>query len=135
MHALSNGSAGARSIADMVTVQGIPLSRYRAGRCMKQLGLVSGQVPAHRYKKADQPHVALPIDWIDSPIERFFRSLKTEWVPETGYRSFEEAKARITDHIFGYYNRFRPHKNNDSLPPAVTEEKYWNAQSTVATFT
>ena len=73
--------------------------------------------------------------WDNSPMERFFRSLKTEWVPETGYRSFEEAKARITDYIFGYYNRFRPHKNSDGLPPAVAEEKYWNAQSLVATFT
>jgi putative transposase len=60
MHALSNGSAGARSIASMVTTQGIPLSRYRAGRRMKRLGLVSSQVPSHRYKKADQPHVSIP---------------------------------------------------------------------------
>ena len=241
MHALSNGSAGARSLADMVTAQGIPLSRYRAGRRMKRLGLVSSQVPSHRYKKADQPHVSIPnrldrqfdveapnqvwagdityvwsgkrwaylavvLDlfarkpvgwalslspdsalakkaltmayesrgnpdgvmfhsdqgcqytslayrqqlwryqmeqsmsrrgncWDNSPMERFFRSLKTEWVPETGYRTFEEAKANITDYIIGYYNRFRPHKNNGGLPPAVAEKKYWNAQSAVATFT
>ena len=25
--------------------------------------------------------------------------------PETGYRTFEEAKANITDYIIGYYNR------------------------------
>lgn len=47
-HARSNGSAGARSIATMVTAAGTPLSRYRAGRRMKRLGLVSSQLPAHR---------------------------------------------------------------------------------------
>lgn len=67
-------------------------------------------------------------------MERFFRSLKTEWIPETGYRSFEEAKAGITEYILGYYSRLRPHKNNDGLPPAVAEKKYWNAQRMVATF-
>lgn len=44
----------------MVTAEGIPLSRYRAGRRMKVLGLVSNQQPKHRYKKAEQPHVSIP---------------------------------------------------------------------------
>jgi putative transposase len=240
-HALSNGSGGARSIARMVTTAGTPLSRYRAGRHMKRLGLVSNQQPTHRYKKAEQPHVAIPnrldrqfdveapnqiwagdityvwtgkrwaylalvLDlfarrpvgwalslspdsaltkkaltmayesrgepegvmfhsdqgcqytslafrqqvwryrmvqsmsrrgncWDNSPMERFFRSLKTEWIPETGYRSFEEAKARITDYVLGYYSRFRPHTNNDGLPPIMAEQKYWNAQKAVAKIT
>ena len=38
----------------------MPLSRYRAGRRMKQLGLVSTQPPSHAYKKADQPHLDIP---------------------------------------------------------------------------
>lgn len=59
-HALSNGSAGARTIASMVTTAGFPLSRYRAGRRMKALGLVSTQQPRHRYRKADQPHIGYP---------------------------------------------------------------------------
>ncbi|MDI4662716.1 IS3 family transposase, partial [Cobetia sp. BMC6] len=42
-HTVSNGSAGARSIAKMVTQAGIQLSRYRASRRMKQLGLMSSQ--------------------------------------------------------------------------------------------
>jgi putative transposase len=232
-HALSNGSAGARSIAKMVTTAGTPLSRYRAGRRMKLLGLVSSQQPLHRYKKADQPHANIPnrldrafdvaepnqvwagdityvwtgkrwaylalvLDlfarrpvgwalslspdstltkkaltmayesrgnpegvmfhsdqgcqytslafrqqvwryrmvqslsrrgncWDNSPMERFFRSLKTEWIPEIGYRSFEEAKARITDYLLGYYSRFRPHAHNDGLPPVLAEQQHWNA--------
>jgi len=33
------------------------LSRYRASRRMKQLGLMSSQPPSHVYKKGDQPHL------------------------------------------------------------------------------
>ena len=73
--------------------------------------------------------------WDNSPMERFFRSLKTEWIPETGYRSFDEAKGRITDYILGYYSRFRPHGNNDGLPPVIAERQYWNAQKAVAKMT
>ena len=57
---VSNGSAGARTIASIVTARGVPLSRYRAGRMMKELNLVSCQLPGHSYKKANQPHVAIP---------------------------------------------------------------------------
>lgn len=238
VHALSNGSAGARSIAKMVTTAGMPLSRYRAGRRMKLLDLVSSQAPVHRYRKADQPHINIPnrldrafdvaepnqvwagdityvwtgkrwaylalvLDlfarrpvgwalslspdstltkkaltmayesrgnpegvmfhsdqgcqytslvfrqqvwryrmvqsmsrrgncWDNSPMERFFRSLKTEWIPETGYRSFEEAKRQIMDYVLGYYSRFRPHAHNAGLPPVLAEQQYWNAQKIVA---
>jgi putative transposase len=55
-HNLSNGSAGARSIADIVPGFGLPLSRYRAKGVMKRLGLVSTQLPKHRYKKASRAH-------------------------------------------------------------------------------
>ncbi len=238
-HELSNGSAGARTIAGLLTMAGTPLSRYRASRRMKLLGLVSSQPPAHKYKRADQPHVhisnqldrqfdvqapnqvwagditfvwtgkrwaylavvldlfarrpvgwalSLAVDseltrkaltmayesrgnpdgvlfhsdqgcqytslsfqqlvwryrmvqsmsrrgncWDNSPMERFFRSLKTEWIPETGYSAFEEAKSRITDYLLGYYSRFRPHVHNDGMPPVMAEERYWNAQKTLAT--
>lgn len=241
VHELSNGSAGARAIATMVTMAGQPLSRYRAGRRMKLLGLQSNQPPTHQYKKADQPHVSIPnrldrkfdvaapnkvwtgdityiwsgkrwvylavvLDlfarkpvgwamsltadsalttraltmayesrgnpsgvmfhsdqgcqytslafrqqvwryrmtqsmsrrgncWDNSPMERFFRSLKSEWIPTIGYASLEDAKSRITDYILGYYSRFRPHTHNNGLTPVMKEENYWNAQRLVATFT
>jgi putative transposase len=238
---LSNGSAGARTIAKLVTEQGIPLSRYRAARRMQVLGLVSSQQPKHRYKKAEQPHIGIPnrldrqfdveapnavwsgdityvwtgrrwaylalvLDlfarrpvgwalsltpdsaltkkaltmayeargepkgvlfhsdqgcqytslafrqqlwryqmvqsmsrrgncWDNSPVERFFRSLKTEWIPEVGYRSFEEAKYHITEYLIGYYSRFRPHAHNDGLTPNAAEQQYWNAYKPVAKMT
>ena len=237
-HQLSNGSAGARTIATLVTAEGLPLSRHRAGRRMKALGLVSNQQPKHRYKHAEQPHVSIPnllerqfdVDapdkvwagdityvwagrrwaylavvmdlfarkpvgwalsltpdseltkkalamayqsrgepngvmfhsdqgcqytslafrqqvwryqmvqsmsrrgncWDNSPMERFFRSLKTEWIPEIGYGSFEEAKHGVTDYIIGYYSQFRPHTHNDGLAPNAAERQYWNARKTVA---
>ena len=59
-HNLSNGSAGARSIADIVTGFGMPLSRYRASRLMAELKLVSTQLPKHRYRKANKVHADIP---------------------------------------------------------------------------
>ena len=204
----SNGSAGSRSIANMVTTNGLPLSRYRARSIMKKLGLRSSQPSAPKYKKANNEHLAVPsilnrefnvkapnqiwcgdvtyiwigkrwaylaivLDlfsrkpigwafslspdsqltskalmnayesrgkpkgvlfhsdqgmhytskkfrqtlwrcqikqsmsrrgncWDNAPMERFFRSLKTEWMPETGYQSFVEAERPIINYITGY---------------------------------
>lgn len=47
--------------------------------------------------------------WDNSPMERFFRSLKTEWVPKTGYQSFSAAQSAIIRYITHYYRGVRPH--------------------------
>lgn len=60
VHAAGNGSAGVRTIADIVTNQGMRLSRYRATKLMKTLGLVSCQEPKLRYRKASQEHIETP---------------------------------------------------------------------------
>ena len=70
--------------------------------------------------------------WDNAPMERFFRSLKTEWIPETGYRSFTEAKEQITNYIVGYYSRYRPHSKNGGLSPNDKEIMYWKTYKTVA---
>jgi putative transposase len=75
------------------------------------------------------------ICWDNSPIERFFRSLKTEWVPEMGYRSFAEAQRSLVDYMAGYYSQIRPHKHNGGIPPNRTEESYWNSSKLAASFT
>lgn len=72
--------------------------------------------------------------WDNSPMERFFRSLKTEWVPTTGYRSFHEAKIEITKYIIGYYSQVRPHQHNAGLSPNESERLYWINSKTVANF-
>ena len=229
-HTESKGSAGARTIANIVTTKGTALSRYRAGKLMKQLDLVSCQMPKHNYKKAEQEHLVIPnkldrqftvskpnqvwcgdvtyiwigarwaylavvldlfarrpigwalslspdseltkhaltmafeargkpkgvmfhsdqgshytsknyrqllwryrIDqsmsrrgncWDNAPMERFFRSLKTEWVPTFGYRNFKEAGCSITDYILGYYSQTRPHSHNQGLAPVMAERAY-----------
>ncbi|WP_419177163.1 IS3 family transposase [Providencia burhodogranariea] len=240
-HESSHGSAGARTIADIVSnTKQVPLTRYRATKLMKLLGLVSCQMPKHRYKKAVQEHVEIPnylarqfavtepdqvwvgdvtyiwagnrwmylavvMDlfarkpigwamslspnsqltgkalsmafesrgkpknvlfhsdqgshytsrvyrqllwryqikqslsrrgncWDNAPIERFFRSLKTEWVPMIGYRSFTEAQQQIIRYIIGYYSQLRPHQYNGGLTPNESERLYWRNSKTVTNF-
>ncbi|HBO8055218.1 TPA: hypothetical protein L5W23_001174 [Pseudomonas aeruginosa] len=58
-----------------------------------------------------------------SGSERLFRSLKSEWVPSTGYLTAQEAQRDISHYLMHRYNWIRPHQFNDGLPPAVAEEK------------
>lgn len=240
VHRVSNGSAGARSIAEMVSAKGVPLSRWRASKIMKELNIVSCQQPEHRYKKATKEHVDVPnhldrqfavtepnqawcgdvtyiwtgkrwaylavvLDlfsrrpigwamsfspdsaltgkaltmaweargkpadvmyhsdqgshytskefrrllwryrikqsmsrrgncWDNSPMERFFRSLKSEWVPNCGYANFSEANNAITNYIIGYYSQLRPHQYNGGLTPNESERLFWESSKTVANF-
>ncbi len=170
----SNGSAGARTISYIISKQkGIKLTRYKVGKIMKKLGLVSRQY-LHKYKHKDKEHtiyqntinrnfttktpsqvwyglasqviksayvkrnnpkgVVFHSDqgthytskefaeiledcqikasmsrrgncWDNAPMERFFRSFKTEWMPKNGYDSQEQVTRAISDYIFGYYIR------------------------------
>jgi putative transposase len=59
----------------------------------------------------------------NSPMERLFRRLKTEWVPAMGYLSIDEARKDIGLYLMDYYNWERPHTANDGMAPAVAEEK------------
>ena len=42
--------------------------------------------------------------WDNAPMERVFRSLKTEWIPSVGYMSLEQAKSDINSYLMRYYN-------------------------------
>lgn len=59
--------------------------------------------------------------WDNSPMERFFRSLKTEWLPANGYSDVRVAIADITDYVSHYYNWKRPHTHADYKTPAAFE--------------
>jgi putative transposase len=61
--------------------------------------------------------------WDNAPMERVFRSLKSEWIPEVGYSSLQEARKDIGAYLMGYYNCVRPHQWNDGLSPVNAEEK------------
>ncbi|MBU2280752.1 MAG: IS3 family transposase, partial [Gammaproteobacteria bacterium] len=70
--------------------------------------------------------------WDNSPMERFFRSLKTEWVPTIGYSSFAEAERETLDYMLGYYSQLRPHHYNGGLAPNESERRYWLGYNDVA---
>ena len=53
--------------------------------------------------------------WDNAPMERFFRSLKVEWVPKAGYQSLVEAQQSIANYITRYYSAVRPHTHNNGL--------------------
>lgn len=72
--------------------------------------------------------------WDNSPVERFFRSFKTEWMPKSGYVSFNEGVQAITRHIGQYYNRYRSHRNNSGLSPIMAEAKFGLTSKEVASF-
>ncbi|MBJ2056799.1 IS3 family transposase [Escherichia coli] len=237
----SRGSAGAHTLAEMLPQNGVPMSRYRAGRLMKYLNLSSCQPGKHQYKNACQEHTCLPnllerqfavpepdrvwcgdityiwagnrwcylavvMDlfarrvigwslsanadtalissalrmayevrgqprdvmfhsdqgsqytglkyqqllwryrikqsvsrrgncWDNSPMERFFRSLKTEWVPTDGYVGKDEARQQISGYILNYYNSVRPHHYNGGLTPEESENRYRFYCKTVANIT
>ena len=59
----------------------------------------------------------------NAPMERVFRSLKTEWVPAKGYVGLDQARLAISSYLMGYYNYQRPHTFNQGLAPAIAEEK------------
>ncbi len=61
--------------------------------------------------------------WDNAPMERLFRSLKTEWIPSLGYPSLAEAEVDVGRYLMDYYNWGRPHQFNGGLPPALTEKK------------
>jgi len=58
--------------------------------------------------------------WDNAPMERFFRSFKTEWMPQHGYQSFTVAEQDIAQYM-RYYNHERGHSVNDYLSPAQAE--------------
>lgn len=60
--------------------------------------------------------------WDNAPMERLFRSLKTEWVPVLGYRTECEARRDLGLYLMDYYNWRRPHAYNTGIAPATAEK-------------
>lgn len=59
--------------------------------------------------------------WDNAPMERFFRSLKTEWVPKGGYPNQSVAERDVLRYVVDYYNHQRPHSYNEYQTPALAE--------------
>ena len=60
--------------------------------------------------------------WDNAPMERCFRSFKTEWMPKEYYASFDEAEQDIHLYI-KYYNNQRVHSSNGYVTPLEKEKK------------
>jgi putative transposase len=73
--------------------------------------------------------------WDNAPMERFFRSFKSEWMPTVGYNSFKEANTAVVNCITGYYSKVRPHGHNGGLTPNESERRYWQTYKFVANIT
>lgn len=56
-------------------------------------------------------------------MERFLRSLKTEWGQENGYAGKDETRQQINGYILNY-NSVRPHDYNGGLTPEESESRY-----------
>jgi putative transposase len=60
--------------------------------------------------------------WDNAPMERFFRSLKSEWLPSQGYPSPRQAIADVLIYVNQYYNHVRPHSANEYQTPGAREK-------------
>ena len=60
--------------------------------------------------------------WDNAPMERFFRSFKTEWMPKSCYSSYEEAENDTLKYIHQHYNPRRGHSYNNYLSPDVADK-------------
>ena len=59
--------------------------------------------------------------WDNAVVERFFRSLKSEWIGEQEYGSHELARRDIGSYIADFYNYRRIHSAANNLPPVRYE--------------
>jgi putative transposase len=64
--------------------------------------------------------------WDNAPTERFFRSLKTEWLSKHAYDDLVEVRADVASYILGYYSHVRPYKFNNYLTPIEKEKQFLN---------
>ena len=59
--------------------------------------------------------------WDNAVVERYFKTLKHDWMPEHGYDNHFEAERDVTDFI-SHYNHRRCHTASNNLPPALFEK-------------
>ncbi|WP_414868185.1 IS3 family transposase [Pseudomonas sp. IT-194MI4] len=60
--------------------------------------------------------------WDNAVVERYFRTLKHDWIPENGYQNYFEAEKDVMGFI-SHYNHRRCHSASNHLPPALFEEQ------------
>lgn len=61
--------------------------------------------------------------WDNAVAESFFKTIKTELVPRSGFATRSEARGKVFEWIEAIYNRQRLHSTLGYLPPALYESK------------
>jgi putative transposase len=61
--------------------------------------------------------------WDNAPMERVFRTLKTEWMPKDGYHSAQQTETDVFAFI-RYYNFMRGHSYNNYATPVEVEKAF-----------
>lgn len=59
--------------------------------------------------------------WDNAPMERFFSSLKSEWIPKKGYQDEAKARPDVLRYVIHYYNQVRLHSHNEYRTPVEHE--------------
>ena len=54
----------------------------------------------------------------NSPMERYFNTLKAELIRLKTFKTEEQLYTEVTAYAYGWYNNQRPHTANNGLPPA-----------------
>jgi transposase InsO family protein len=62
---------------------------------------------------------ATGVCWDNAVAESAFSSLKNEFYHHHSFTTREQARRGVMRYIEVFYNRWRPHSNNDGLPPAT----------------
>ncbi len=62
---------------------------------------------------------ATGVCWDNAVAESAFSSLKNEFYHHHSFTTRQEARRGVMKYIEVFYNRWRPHSNNDGLPPAT----------------
>ncbi|PRR73066.1 IS3 family transposase ISCce3 [Moorella humiferrea] len=67
--------------------------------------------------------------WDNSPMESFFKTLKTELVYHRRFKTRAEARVEIFEYIEVFYNRFRLHSSLGYATPEEFEKNYENLRN------
>lgn len=74
--------------------------------------------------------------WDNSPMERLFRSFRTEWLPSVAYMSAQEAHRDISHYRMHRHNWIRPHQfiaaASGSRPPVLIRFAFGFGAQTLA---
>ncbi|EMQ99522.1 integrase catalytic region [Paeniglutamicibacter gangotriensis Lz1y] len=70
--------------------------------------------------------------WDNSVAENFFSHLKTEMYHHYNFPNHLSARTAVMEYIESWYNRRRPHSNNQGLPPARALAEYQNLPTPIA---